>query len=757
MAPTTLVEIVRDPEHLENLGRLKQIAFAGGPCPQAVGDLISSKTRLLNALGTTECGFLPTQECDPEDWAYLSVSPVFGHQYRHVSEGLYEQVVVRDTKLQLYQGIFETFSDLNEWPMKDLYSKHPTKEDLWLYRGRVDDMIVFSTGEKLNPLDMENIISSSPVVSAALVTGAGRFQSSLLVEAVNQPKNEEEREELLETIWKTVQLANKDSPSHGRIHRNMIILTSGNKRMLRAGKGTVQRKMTVDMYAEELDALYDANTRLVHDPANTSNTHRSVLDTIKHIVSTATNIDIEGLSPEADLFELGIDSLQVTLISRSINAFLLARGKSPSLDARTVYSNPRIAALAAVVSALSIGKDPANSIESDEQKMKRLYDLYSANMPVSMRQPRPKSCPYFVVLLTGSTGSLGSYILDSLISNPLVSRIYCLNRGGESLERQQKSQAAKGLQPLPSKVKCLDANLSKPYFGLSLQKYRRILSEVTNVVHNAWRVDFNLSIDSFTTHIGIVRQLIDFSAHSTFGAQLFFISSISSVAGLKGTILEKVYEDWLAPQGMGYGQSKFVSERLLDTAAKEADIPCVICRVGQIAGPTTVSGMWPKHEWLPSLIASSKYLGKLPMSLGPRETLNWIPVDILGKSIVELVTMSKSTQDAGATVFHAINPYQNNWENLVPVIRRHLSTTSEIEMVPLEIWLEVLRESASKSEDMAHNPATKIITFFEGLFSKSSGTNSLEVKETAPLSPTLATLGPVQDKWVDNWMKQWAF
>ncbi|KAH7009835.1 hypothetical protein EDB80DRAFT_713952 [Ilyonectria destructans] len=81
---------------------------------------------------------------------------------------------------------------------------------------------------------------------------------------------------------------------------------------------------------------------------------------------------------------------------------------------------------------------------------------------------------------------------------------------------------------------------------------------------------------------------------------------------------------------MGYGQSKFVSERLLDTAARETDIPCIICRVGQIAGPTTAAGMWLKQEWLPSLIASSKYLGKLPESLGHIDTVNWIPVDLLG-------------------------------------------------------------------------------------------------------------------------------
>lgn len=184
---------------------------------------------------------------------------------------------------------------------------------------------------------METIISSSPVVSAVLVTGAGRFQSSLLVEAIKPHTNELEKQELLDTIWKSVRIANKESPSHGRIHRDMIAFTTAKKPMLRAGKGTVQRKMTLELYKTELDALYESNAELTNDPTNnTSNSHHhSVPDTIKHIVTAATGLGINSLIPEADLFEMGIDSLQVTLIARQINQFLSVRGRPQSLDARS--------------------------------------------------------------------------------------------------------------------------------------------------------------------------------------------------------------------------------------------------------------------------------------------------------------------------------------------------------------------------------------------------------------------------------------
>jgi thioester reductase-like protein len=765
LAPMTLVDLVKNPEYLENLGRLEQVTFGGGPLPQAVGDLIINKTKLLNCLGTTECGVLPVQLCDPEDWAYMSVSTVLGHEYRHVSEDLYEQVIVRKPDLEKYQGIFATFPDLTEWPMKDLYSRHPTKENVWLYRGRADDIIVFSTGEKINPLEMESVIDANPVVNAALVTGLGRFQSSLLVEAVKPPNNEVEKEELLEAIWPSIVAANKICPSHGRILRNMVIFTSAEKPLPRAGKGTVQRRPAVDLYSTELDSLYKENEAPLNMPlSNTSSGHDNAENTVKNVIASCTDIEVAELDSSTDLFGMGLDSLQVTLVAKKINEHLSKRGISPSMETRMVYANPSIGALTAVVSALFEDKSFADGGENDEQKMKKLYELHTSSLPVSARPVVSHPSDEHVVLLTGSTGSLGSYILDSLLADSRISSIFCLNRGTKTLERQQKSQASKGLQTISDRVKCLDADISKPYFGLPTHQYRDLLSKVTTVIHNAWQVDFNITVNSFGNQIDTVRRFVDFSAHSKFGAQLFFVSSISAVSnwrtvtGSTENIPEQIYEDWKIPGTTGYGQSKFISERLLDTAAKEADIPAVVCRIGQIAGPTSTSGMWPKQEWLPSLLKSSKHLGKLPSSLGPLDVVDWIPVDMLARGIVELATNSIGSKDNGATVYHAVSPQRTSWTKLLPTVARCLEPSREIQTVSLKEWVNALRESASKTEDVENIPAIKILDFFEGLPSESGQEPILlDTKNTVNVSSTLASLGPLKEEWMENWMKQWAF
>ncbi|TRX88461.1 hypothetical protein FHL15_010651 [Xylaria flabelliformis] len=764
LVPTTLEELVREPEYLENLSRVKSVTYGGGPVPKAAGDLAITKTRVLNCLGSTECGALPGQLCDPEDWQYLRLHPSLGYEYRHVSDDLYEQVMVRDEARLQYQGVFATFPDISEWAMKDVYSKHPdpAKKDLWLYRGRADDIIVFSTGEKINPNEMENIINGNPAVNSALVVGQGRFQSSLLIEAVNPPASAEDEKRLLDTIWPSVQTANRECPSHGRIHQNMIIFTSAAKSMLRAGKGTVQRRLTLDLYASELDALYEAvgaavkQPKTIGDDGGYGSYGDSVEATIRAIVTSSTDIEAQNISPDSDLFELGLDSLQVTILVTKLNDYIRSHGKPESVSGKTIYANPNVAALTDAISVIINGR--ASSNVSYQEKMEELYQLYKKDMPISRRVASPKSLAPSVVLMTGSTGSLGSYILDSLQSDKRVSRVYCLCRGTESFQRQESLQASKGLQPLSKKVQCLDVDLSKSYFGLPITAYKELLDQITHIIHNAWHVDFNLSIHSFTRQISFVRRLIDFSSHSRFGAEIFFISSISAVSGLQGTVAEQVYTDWNTPTTSGYGQSKFLSERLLDVAAREADIPSAICRLGQVAGPTSTVGEWSKKEWLPSLIESSKYLGKIPDSLGPRlDTIDWIPVDKLGKVIVELaIRLARSHQpNTGASVYHAINPHHTTWEELLPIVSQRLNQGKEVEVVSLEAWVDALRDSASKTDDIVANPAIKLLDFFESLIDTEA--TSLSTENTVQISPTLLTIGPVKEDWMANWLTQWGF
>lgn len=767
LAPITLVDLVKHPEYLENLNRLDILSFGGGPLPQQIGDLLTAKTkcRLINSMGATETSLLPMQFNDPEDWIYMSLCPIMKHEYRHVSGDLYEQVLIRDSELDIYQGVFGTFPELHEYHMKDLYIRHPTKENLWMYKGRADDVIVFSNGEKLQPVDMEGIITSHTAVNGALVAGQSQFQACLLVEAVNPLKTGAQKEKLLEDIWPSVQAANKQAPSHGRIHREMIIFTSPEKPMHRAGKGTVQRKFTTDLYAAEIDALYK-ETSTVDTSSSKPNGGSADLawnglfatEIVEKVVDSYTDIDRAKITAHTDLFDVGLDSLQVTIIAKKLSEVLSHRGIKTVVQPKTIYDHHSLASLISVVNRFLQGEDPvlANGV-SGKQQIQDIFQLHAEEIQISERKPLTKPAGDLCVLLTGSTGSVGSYVLGSLVRDSHVSRIYCVNRGPHSIERQKKSQASKRLAPPPDKVEFLETDMSKPYLGLPRDTYRKLLSQVTTIIHNAWKVNFNQAVESFSTNILSVRRLIDFSTQSTFGATVYFISSIGTVTNKCGAVPEKIFEEWDTPQGIGYAQSKFIGEKLLQTAAKEAGVPAVICRVGQVAGPTTEAGQWPKQEWLPSLIGSSKYLGKLPRSLGMFNRVDWIPVDFLGQVIVELATSpgADTPPVSEVVVHHVVNPHSVSWDALAAAVSNLLSAAENVELVSLEEWVASLRGTATKTEDIERNPAVKLLDFFETFLESLDDPPFLDTQEATKLSPTMAKLNPVNEIWMGNWIGQW--
>jgi thioester reductase-like protein len=75
----------------------------------------------------------------------------------------------------------------------------------------------------------------------------------------------------------------------------------------------------------------------------------------------------------------------------------------------------------------------------------------------------------------------------------------------------------------------------------------------------------------------------------------------------------------------GYGESKHVAERICLAASRRSGVSTTVYRVGQIAGPTNRNGQWNPHEWLPTIIATSKAMGKIPNRLGSMP-VDWVPV-----------------------------------------------------------------------------------------------------------------------------------
>lgn len=389
---------------------------------------------------------------------------------------------MRDPRLRELQPAFTIFPNIQEYASRDLFARHPSedKKDLWSWQARADDIIVFLNGEKTNPNSMEqHIVARNPDISAALVVGAQRFQAALLVEPVTNgiELSLAERAAFIERIWPTIEEANADAPSHARIMKSHVLFTSPQNPMLRAGKGTVQRCGTTRSYAAEIGALYrDADTMSADvdapDTVTSGDLDKSLIKKkIRHFILDSTNR--KTIDDSDNFFALGMDSLQALVLVRKLKQSLVMS----SIALSTIYTNPSVDSLTDAIIQLS--DQTRTSETSSEQEhlrgRKALFEEYRAKMDrISLRPETRAKYDQEVVILTGSTGALGSYFLDNLLRNPAVARVICLNRAQDPMSLQIKRNAGRGLadpRTFGNRVSFFTADLVQERFGLSNQVF----------------------------------------------------------------------------------------------------------------------------------------------------------------------------------------------------------------------------------------------------------------------------------------------
>ncbi|EEQ29776.1 putative NRPS-like protein biosynthetic cluster [Microsporum canis] len=744
-APCILEDMSTSPEAMHALSTLKHVYYGGGPLASDIGNKICECTKLINFIGMTECGFvLSMAPLDKEDWSYFEWSSSFGIKMEPMADGRSEMVLYRHERPDL-QPVFNTFPDLEEYHTKDVYSPHPTKPGLWKFHGRLDDVIVLSNGLKFNPVTMEKIIEGHPLVSRAVVVGLARFQTALLVEPNWNHWDENNSEnKFIEEIWPTVREANSISPAYGRVMKNRVGLASRSKPFNTTPKGSTQRRLVSNSYKEEIDVIYMNPASDVFEYAIPKSTNLEILtESVRNIISDA--LGFSKFTDETDLYSIGLDSLQTFQLS-----IILNRSGFTTLTPQMIYAHPTIGKLSNLLFSILNGVEKNDISRSENIDM--LVSKYTDGLP-DLENTKSHS-----VILTGSTGSLGTYLLNYLLNDDTVSKVYCLNRS-DAKERQTESFRLKGLRiEALDKAEFLTASLSEERLGLDKEKYDELIRTVDTVIHNSWRMDFNISVNSFEDQIQTVRQLVDFSLQSVRRAHFYFNSSIGAIGGWKladGPVIpEAMLENCGVTLKSGYGEAKHVCERIC-RAASRAGVPTTILRLGQIAGPTTEKGIWNSTEWLPSIVATSKTIGKIPRTLGSMP-VDWVPVDTLATIILEIVDSRRMTEiESRCSVFHLVNPSTTSWEHLLTPIHDHCA----VQRVSMENWIEELENIQNPSDqDISTKPALKLLPFYKSLVEGEGALSvPISMERAKEASRTMRSMEPISADLMATWLRQWQF
>ena len=770
--PSLLEDISATDRGIEALGKLEFVCFGGAPLGAASGDKICQVTKLVTIIGSTEAFMMCTlMPAEPDEWGYFHWAAITGTVMEPAEEDLYELVLKpRDIS---YQAIFHTFPGISEWRTKDLFRQHPSKPYLWKYIGRRDDIVVLSNGEKFNPVLTEKLIESHPLIKGALVVGQGRFQAGLLVEPEWNQAGSLDPSTLIEEIWPTVENANREAPAHARIYSSKIAVSGREKPFVRAAKGSIIRSQTATAFKEEIEALY-SDEGYSSDLEQDFNDDAELVEKVRAVFTRSLPSFKQDTPDNVDIFSLGVDSLGVLALTNALNKTI----HGAKVTAPVIYSNPSVKQIAEALSAnLSNSSGQTITPLTREERMDRMARKYTQGM---VREKKSIQAPNAVskqtVVVTGSTGSLGTHILVQLLKDPGIEKVYCMNRSDNAETRQKEALKTQYQDALDfSKAEFLKTDFAVEKFGLSDETYGLLLSTVTVFIHSAWSVDFNLSLESYeTTHIAGTRRAVDFAAASTHNAPIIFISSIASVGNWASLthddspvpeIISSLFDNALTlPQG--YGESKHVATQILATASHRLGISTSIIRAGQLAGPSTnASGAaWNVHEWLPTLVHTSKILKKLPASLGNQDRIDWVPMDVAAGTVLDIasatadVASSKYSSER-TQVYHMTNPHTTSWNQIYPVIHEFYQNSGvDMQVLGYNEWVDALKEIPRDKENAERVPGLKLLEFYESLREGSGmGMPVLETSKAESVSRTLREGRAVDEEVVRKWLGQWGF
>lgn len=784
LVPSIVADLAKNPDLLEACSnQISLILYAGGDLPEALGNAVAAKIPIHCQYGASELGFLNqiiSPEASPKDWRYMRFHSELGLEFEESNPGLYELTVKWDTRYERNQMPFSIrqLQQAKVYRSNDLFVKHPTLPEYWAWHARADDIIVFLNGLKVNPISTEQLVTATnKEVSAALVVGAQRFQAALLVETFM----ETDKSTLIETLWPSVEKANTTAPAHAHIEKHMILITSPDKPMVRSGKGTIQRAGTLAEYSAEIDQLYQNADTVLTGVERASLDCKNPEEVSSFIQQAISDINPNLMRGETDnLFASGMDSLAAVRLVRVLRHGL----GQPDFNMSDIHTNPSVKQLTQRIvngqNADGNGENAQRETNDIENLLEPLQqDIQNIKLNQSLQQTESKlSGPGDVILLTGSTGSLGTQLLEALLAKPNVLHVYCLNRRENAEEIQEANSKANrfSLSNYKSRVSFLKATLDQPDLGLDAQTYTMLLSTVTLIVHNAWSVNFIKPLKSFNPQFhGIINLFRLMVARENDPARLLYISSISSVSEYlrpgsnRHTIPEEVIRDLQSPLDIGYAKSKLISEILCDTAARSLHIPISVARVGQIAGKVrdnqAPGSVWNPVEWLPSIVITSIALGALPNDLGAElNNIAWMPSDILSTTLVEIGTSTnkKTGEKSGAQVFNLVNPSPTTWQLIAPIIISSIEkhTKKKISIVDSADWLEKLRRATedfpgTMTELARTHPAIKLQGFFETHMFRMGKPIQWETELTRIASKTLREMPTVSQEWIDRWVQEW--
>ena len=292
------------------------------------------------------------------------------------------------------------------------------------------------------------------------------------------------------------------------------------------------------------------------------------------------------------------------------------------------------------------------------------------------------------LLMTGSTGFLGAYLLRELLTTT-DAKVYCLVRANDisaGLARITENMATYGLDSgdVGDRVQILCGDIADPHLGMREEAWKSLADQVDIVFHGAARMNW---IESFKNleaiNVGGTANVLSFVKTGKCKT-LQFVSTTGIYMSMDVPELGYLNKDQpLEKYGrhvIGYLKSKWVAENSVREAIA-GGVPGTIHRPSFILGGIG-SGFIPEGD-LTKLFLKACIEAKAVPDL--KLFIDAVPVDVVARAIVNVA--SRPGQNGRA--YNLSHPAEFNVSQLSNISRDPMV---RFELLSLEAWLHRLRD-----------------------------------------------------------------
>ncbi|KAJ0345080.1 hypothetical protein KNSL1_008781 [Colletotrichum chrysophilum] len=491
------------------LVKLKVLQPGGAPLsPSMVAKLQALGVNVKTTYGTTEIGppmrTIPHTRENPDVYRFRNLypgSPLV--RMEPLGDGLFECVVYKGFPLAAELWLDDAAP--NPYRTGDMFLEDPPASGYFVLQGRRDDILIHSNGEKTHAsaLAMALEEDKTSIITKTAVYGTGKSCPSVVVEVDWQAVDSRGSSVDIENeVWKVVAGCNEKSAAFSKIPRELVLVLDKGEMLPVTPKGNVRRKNAWDLYGDRVENLY---SKLFGDDSGSTTDSNGfagspTIETIQKAASEVFGLPLEEIEEDRNWYELGLDSIQAvslrTQLVKSFGSFplmfifeyptaksllgFLLRPKSDVLDTKAIVTTQR-----------------HEWIQSSINRMNQEMNGWTIqNAEDRGAAPRGQD----VIYLTGASGSLGSALLEVLVQVPSIKKVYCAVRGRDPQEKVVQSLKSRGYAEdvwKSTKIHAVNYDMKDARLGLDAETYKKVEAEVTVVMHNAWKLDFNQPVQQF--------------------------------------------------------------------------------------------------------------------------------------------------------------------------------------------------------------------------------------------------------------------